>query len=82
MLAIYKTLNHIFSFDILFDKNTEITVTQTEINNQNNTVKSLALKLFSTMFPNSSFTGHPQPSHSTIELLICQTIRNDQNYEY
>jgi len=65
--AIYKTLNRIFSFGILFDKNEEITVTQIEIKSQNNAVKSLALKLFSTMLPASSVTGQPHPSYSTIK---------------
>ena len=64
--TIYKTLNHIVSFNILFDNNTEITVVQMEMNNQNNAVKSFALKLFSTILPNSSNTGHPQPNHSTM----------------
>ena len=64
--TIYTILNHIISFNILFDNNTEITVVQMEMNNQNNAVKSLALKLFFTILPNSSKTGHPQPSHSTM----------------
>ena len=64
--TIYTTLNHTISFNILFDNNTEITVVQMEMSNQNNAVKSLALKLFSTILPNSSNTGHPQPNHSTM----------------
>ena len=70
--TIYKTLNHIVSFDILFDNNTEITVVQMETNNQNNAVKSFALKLFSTILPNSSNTGHPQPNHSTMNCWFAQ----------
>ena len=47
-------------------------VVQIEMNNQNKAVKSLALNLFSTTFPNSSIAGQPQPNQSTMNCSFAQ----------
>ena len=65
--SIYRTLSHNLSLGILLESNTDTVVAQIETNNQNKAVKSLALKLFSTILPYSSVTGHPQPSQSTMK---------------
>ena len=72
MQITYKTLNHSFLRGIILESNTDTAVTQTETNNQNSAVKSLALKLFSIILPNSSISGHPQPSQLTTNCSLTQ----------
>ena len=57
---------------MFLDKKTEIRVVKMEMNNQNKAVKSLALKLFSTILPNSSITGQPHPNQSTMNCWFAQ----------